>query len=114
MKSIDTIKIYDSESMTTSEVLTSTAIDLREYSPDGHFALYVTSTGSGSVNITYSLSPDGVETYVTPASATVIKTGHTVGSEIYSFSPEMMRFMKIVFTEDGTNTAVLTAWIAIH
>jgi len=114
-KIIDTIKLFTSAPMTTSGVLTSIAIDLNAYSPDGHFSLYVVSTGSGSIDITYTLSPDdNFAAYATPSSAVNIATAHTVGTDIYSFSPEMMRFMKIVFTEDGTNTAVVTAWLEIH
>lgn len=110
---IHTKKIFDAVSISTSGDDTSDAIDLNLIKPEGYFSLHVIMTGLGTAKIEYLLSNDGAN-YLTPASASDIVTAHTAGSDIFSFAPEMARYMKIKVTEAGVNNIVITIILAIQ
>ena len=78
-------------------------------------------TGSGTGKFEYELSNDGVN-YLTPSSAADIITAHDVttgpasdGKDLYSFSPELAKYMKIKVTETSTTDGiVVTAILALQ
>jgi hypothetical protein len=77
-------------------------------SAQGFFSLQVVATGNaGVLTFSYELSNDGTN-YVTPASATNIATGVSTtsgpgnaGVHMFSFSPMIARYIKIVALETG-------------
>jgi len=99
----------------------SEAIDLDDYKPEGFFSLQITLTGDGTGKFEYQLSNDGTN-YFTPSSGSDIVTAHTVasgpggdGKDIYTFQPELAKYMKIKVTETvEANTITVTADLAIQ
>ena len=117
MSTIDDIyvrKIFTAEALLTAGTATSSAIDLGNKAHTGHFSLQYSKTGSGVVKVEYLLSNDG-KTYAEPSTGVDIVSAIAAGaqSDIISFSPEVARWMQIKITENGTNTAAFTGWIAI-
>jgi len=114
-KDIYVRKVFSAEALTTSGTATSTILDLGSKVQNGFFGCHYTKTGSGVVKVEYELSDDYKGTFLTPSTAVDIVSAIAAGtqSDIVSFEPEVARFMKITLTEDGTNTAVITMWIAI-
>jgi len=116
---IVTKNIFSAETITASGTATSTATDLSNMA--GFFTIQVAVSGSGTCKIEYLLSNDGTN-YLEPTSASDIATGVTAtsgpgtdGKNIYSFSPEMAKYIKIKITETGgANTVTVTAWLAIQ
>lgn len=88
----------------------SEAIDLTTKAQDGIFSLQVeieSGSDSTSTTFTYQLSNDGVN-FVTPGTASDIATAVDVSSgldEIYTFEPELAKWMKIKVTENNTGSA---------
>ena len=107
-------RVFNSEALTSGGTSTSSAIDLGSKANSGYFSLQYTKTGSGVVKVEYLLSNDG-KTFVTPSTALDIVTAIAAGSQadLISFSPEPARWMQIKITENGTDTAVVTAWVAV-
>ena len=112
---IITNTVFNARAVAASTTIYSVPMDLgRQFKPRGYFSLQVVSTGTGTAKITYQLSNDG-STFVTPATATDIVTAHTVGSNFYSFSPAMAKFIRIVAEETGgVNPITLTATLAVQ
>ena len=116
---IITKNIFSAETLEAAGTATSTATDLSNM--EGYFTIQVAVSGSGTIKIEYLLSNDGTN-YLEPTSASDIATGVTAtsgpggnGKNIYSFSPEMAKYVKIKITETGaTDTVTVTAWLAIQ
>lgn len=103
-------QIFDGETVTAGSTATSDAIDIS--GAVGYFSIQVAVTGSGTASFEYLLSLDGAD-FFEPSSASDIATGVTVtsgpgsdGKEIYSFSPELAKYLKIKITETGTSDSV--------
>ncbi len=119
---IRTTLIFDTESISLSQSATSRVFDMGSTKPGGFFSIHVKDlTDDGTLKLTYELSADNI-TYVTPSSASDIVTAHTKtsgpnsdGENLYSFTPELARYMRIVATETGGgNAIVVTAYIIIQ
>ena len=100
----------------------SAAIALGNEMVEGFFDLQITATtGTGTARIQYELSNDGTN-YVTPTGAADIVTAHTVtsgpgsdGKDIYSFTPEVAQFMRLLITETGgVNPITITGILAVQ
>ena len=113
-KDIYVRKVFSAQALTTGGTSTSAAIDLGSTAQNGNFSLQYSKTGSGVVTVTYSLSNDGT-TFATPSTAVDIATSIAAGaqSDLTDFTVEPARWMKIIITETGTNSAVFTGWVAI-
>lgn len=113
-KDIYVTKVFTAESLSAAGTATSSAIDLGNNAQNGNFSLQYSKTGNGVVKVEYLLSNDGV-TYAEPSTAVDIVAAIAAGaqSDLISFEPEPARWMKIKITEDGTDTAVFTGWVAI-
>jgi hypothetical protein len=107
-------KLIINETIAASGSFTSEAISLTgDVDSNGDFSIQVNITGDGTAKIEYSLSNDGV-TYITPTGVSEIATGltkttNTTGNDMYSFSPMLARFIKIIITETGTSNSVTIA-----
>lgn len=110
-------KTQDAVTVAASGTNTSTAVDFgaidRKWQPDGYFSIQVVLTGDGTAKFEYLISNDGTN-FIEPSSASDIATGHTKtsgpgsdGIDIYEFSPEPCRYMKIRVTETGTSNSVV-------
>ncbi len=119
---ITATEIFETESIASSQSATSDAIILFNLKPSGFFSVHVKDlTDDGTLQLTYEISADGV-TYVTPSSASNIVAGFTKtsgpggdGEDIYSFTPEPARYMRIIATETSTtDTIVITVWLIIQ
>ena len=112
---------HASTAISASESSTSAAVDLGAIKPNGYFSLQVTLSGSGTGKGEYLLSNDGI-TYLEPSSASDIFTGLTAtggpgsdGADIYSFSPEIARYLKIKITETGGSSSItVTTTLAVQ
>jgi hypothetical protein len=112
-------KVFSAQSVSASGIEWSEALDLGSINQDGLFSLQLLVTGDGTLQVEYELSHDGVN-FVTPTTALDIVSAFTKtsgpgsdGKDIYSFDPELGRFMKIKVTETGgANAAVITAHLA--
>ena len=121
MKKIRTITVFNAETIAAGGTSSSAAIDLDNLNAAGFFSLQVTLTGLGTAKIEYLLSNDGTN-YLEPSSAADIVLAHTVasgpagdGKDIYSFSSEIAKNLKIKITETGAaNTITVTATLAVQ
>ena len=113
-KDIYVRKVFNAEALSTSGTATSSAIDLGSTAQNGNFSLQYSKTGVGVVKVEYLLSNDG-DTFAEPSTGVDIVAAVATGtqSDLVSFEPEPARWMKIKITEDGTDTAVFTAWVAV-
>lgn len=112
---ITTMKLFDAEVIAASGNSSSPAIDLREIASNGYFSIHYTIAGSGTAKIEYLGAPDDSETFLEPSGASDIGATLAAGSDLLSFSPELMPFMKIKVTEDGgANSITVTVWINIQ
>lgn len=119
---IRVFQMWSSESINASANDTSDKkVDLAGLKPNGYFSIQLTLTGDGTAKIEYLLSNDDI-TYLEPSSATDIVTGFTKtsgpgsdGNDIFTFSPEMTRYLKLKATETGgANGIVVTAVLAVQ
>ena len=118
---INTVLLFDAETIALSADSTSDAIDLNKYRPEGYFSLQVTLTGSGTAKIECLQSNNG-DDYLVPSGGEDIVTAHTVasgpgadGKHIYRFYPKPVRYMKIKVTETGgANAIVVTIRLAVQ
>ena len=106
-KTINTVLIFNAETIAAGADSTTDAIDLNKYRPEGYFSLQLTISGSGTAKVEYLLSNNGVD-YMEPSSGEDIVTAHTAtsgpgadGKDIYVFEPEVARFLKIKISETG-------------
>jgi len=108
-------KVFTAEALSTSGTATTTEIyDLGELADNGSFGFHYEKTGSGVVKVEYLLSDIYTGTFLTPSTAIDIVSAIAAGtqSNIDSFIMPPARFCKFKLTEDGTNSAVVTLWIA--
>jgi len=98
-------------------------IDLERENANGYFSLQMVVTGSaaGVLKGEYKVSNNNVN-FVEPTGATDIfegldKDGGPLsdGVDMYSFEPELSKFLKVVITETGGAAGVtFGAWLAIQ
>jgi hypothetical protein len=82
---------------------------------DGFFSVEYVMTGTGTAKIEYLISSNKAGPFITPASASDIATGITVGSDIVSFAPELGKWMKIKVTETGgANPVTITVKLMVQ
>lgn len=126
-KTVMTVELFNAVTVAAGGVLRSVPIEIAKWGLDGFFSLHVTVfSGSGTAQIEYELSnddnTDGAAVWVTPSSASDIVTAHTDasgpgsdGNDLYSFSPETARYMRIKVTETGgAQTITITAVLALQ
>lgn len=96
----------------------SYVLPLERSNSEGFFSLQIAVTGDGTLKGEYQVSNDGV-TYVEPTGATDIFSGFTKtsgpgadGKDLFSFSPPLALFVKIVLTETGGGDSVVATAIA--
>jgi hypothetical protein len=111
MAKITTISLFGNKSLSAGDVATSDPIDLRYCANNGMFAIRanVSAGTAGTAGTTvFSYTGCSVEggSYVAPASSVAIGTfGTGRSSDIMTFEPELMAFMKIVATQSGSGTS---------
>jgi hypothetical protein len=99
---VTSIQLFTAEAITKNTAETSVAIDMRALSGNGVFSAHVVSAGAASsLTLTYSLCHTEDGTYVTPSTAVAICTAFAPGSDIFSFEPELAKYMKIIATENN-------------
>jgi hypothetical protein len=121
MQPIRTFDVFKAEAIAASGDATSGVVDMNQNQPAGYFSIYIELTGTGTAQVVYELSNDGVN-YLTPVSASDIVAAHTAasgaganGKDLYSFTPELARYIRIKITETGgANPIVVTAVLAIQ
>lgn len=108
---ITSTQLWGTFSLAGSSAVTSTAVDI---SSSDALAVYLTSiTGtSPSVTFTYSLAPgtDPTATFITPQSPATIGATKTA-VDAMSFAPQASNYIKIIATNQGTGTIILTAYL---
>jgi len=106
----------DTTTLGVSSTLTSDAIDLNDYRPNGYFSLqYTFTSGAGTATFEYLLSNDG-STFTEPSTASDIGSGLAAGSDHLQFNPEPARYMKIKVTGSSDSSAIniTAADLCIH
>ncbi len=98
-------------------------VDLERENASGYFSIQMVLSGValGVLKGEYQVSNDGTN-FVEPTGATDIFTALDInagpgsdGIDIYSFEPELAKFLKIVITEtDGAAGVTFGAWLAIQ
>ena len=121
---IHVLSLFSQQSLIAGTSATSMVIDLHNIAQKGHFALAVkTQSGTngtcGTTVFTYQGASLRNGTYVTPSTATPIGTAGTSGTtDIITFFPEPMPFMKIVAGQAGSagvgGDTVLTAELIVQ
>jgi len=97
--------------LSAGDASTSDAIDLRDIVANGFFSLSArviagTASTVGTTVFTYSGCATTSGKFITPSAAVAIGTCGTAStSNIMTFEPELMAFMKIIATQTGTGTA---------
>lgn len=122
---IKKVKVFDGETVNNSTG-TSIVIDLSQYMRLGYFSLQVkfdsTPAGAPSIDFNYEISNNG-EDFMTPSSASAIKTAHiktsgpgSDGQDIYGFELDEFigGFLRITATETATAAGTISAWLAIQ
>jgi hypothetical protein len=110
MAKITTWPVFNNKSLSSGDSGTSNYIDLRHVANKNLFALSVdanlgTSGTCGTTVFTYSGCSVQDGEYRTPSSAVAIGTSGTSGTRnIFSFSPVLVPFMKIIATQTGSGT----------
>lgn len=108
---ITSTQLWGAQSLAGSSALTATAIDI---SSSDALAVYLTSiTGTTpSVTFTYSLCPtnDPTSTFITPQSPVTIGAAKAA-VDVMDFAPEAGAYIKIIATNNGTGTVVMTAYL---
>lgn len=104
--------LWSGTSLAGSSAITATAVDI---SSSDALALYLTSiTGTTpSVTFTYSLCAGNDitnSTYVTPQSPVTIGAAKSA-VDVMDFAPEASAGIKIIATNNGTGTVVLTSYL---
>jgi len=118
---IHRIQVFTAQAILAGASATSAAIDLSAYKPSGFFSIQVAVSGDGTCKIEYLLSNDGTN-YLEPTSASDIASGllktsgpGTDGKDIFSFTPEVAKHMKIKASETaGANAIAITANLVIQ
>ncbi len=117
---IQAISIFSSETIAASGNVTFT-LDLERHNVEGFFSIQLAVTGSGTIKGEYLLSNDGAN-YIEPSTATDIFSTFgsgsgpgTDGKDIFSFEPELAKYLRIKITEDGgANSATVTAHLCMQ
>jgi len=108
---ISSTLLWSAASLAGSSALTSTAVDI---SSTDALALYLTAISgtTPSVTFTYSLAPgtDPTATFVTPQSPVTIGA-NKAAVDVMDFAPEAGAYIKIIATNNGTGTVVLTSYL---
>lgn len=104
-------QLWSGLSLGASSVATATACDI---SSTDALAVYLTSiTGTTPLaTFTYSLCPttDSTATFVTPQSPVTIGA-NKAAVDVMDFAPEAGAYIKIIVTNAGTGTIVLSAFL---
>jgi len=114
---IYTTKLFDSQGIAAGGSATSDIVDIKR--ANGYFSIQYDIDGSGTLDILYLLSLDGVH-FVTPSADAKICEGvgsgsGTSGVDIVSFNPSPARYMKLAAQETGgANPATLTLWLMVQ
>jgi len=110
--------VFNSVAIGKNAVATSAPISLNDLTGNGVFSLFLTEQAGAlsQVTYTYSLCDTIDGTYITPSSAVAIATAFVGGStDIFSFEPELAKFMKIIATElDVAAVTALTAKVLMQ
>lgn len=112
-------KVFNTIALSGSGTEYSSTIDLGAKAIGGNFALQIYVTGSSaSVTATYQLRNDPASSWVTPTGASDICTNYPGAAaqdyEIFSFSPEAARYLRIAVSETQGNDASVTAWFSLN
>jgi hypothetical protein len=111
---INVVRVFDKIHLSAGDSSTAGPIDLRELAQQGMFALSFamaagTAGSCGTTAFTYTESSTLEGTYVSPLNSIAIGTAGIGGTSkltnIVTFEPEMMPFMKIIATQTGAGTA---------
>lgn len=114
-RSVRTISLFKSVVFAAGTSRASSPVDLRDIAKQGDFSLAYKVETSGGVGTcgttTFAYSGCSVYdgTYVSPTSGTFGTSGNTGGSNILSFSPPVLPFMKITIAVGTSGTSVVTA-----
>ena len=114
---IHVINLFKNQAVGAGSNGLSQAIDLRDYSKQGQFSLYIsvgpcgTNATCGSAVLSYQGAPWWDGTYITPTGGTfgTVAVG-TGGSDFITFTPPVIPFMKInvnVGTNGSENVTAL-------
>jgi len=109
---VSVTKIFDSVEIAASGVSTSAAQNLN--GTIGYQSLQYAVTGSGTVELTFQVSNDGV-TFSTPPDAAVIISGVTVGTGLVQIEmTTIAKYIKIIATETGgADSVTITIWLSV-
>ncbi len=114
MARITVTPLFKNQSLSAGDACTSDPIDLRYCANQGFFSLFHkiaagTSTTCGTTVFTYTGCSKADGTYISPAASIPIGTAGSHGtygtSNLWTFEPELMPFMKIIATQTGAGTA---------
>lgn len=111
MARITTTSLFSNKSLSAGDKATSAQIDLRYAANNGFFAIAArvgagTSGTAGTTVFTYVGASYEAGTCVSPSNSVAIGTFGTGSiSDILTFEPELMAFMKIIATQTGSGTA---------
>ena len=121
-----TNKIFNGAVVAAGQSIRSLPIEMNLMHANGFFSLHVVDlTGSGTVTFTYEQSNNETgregSDYVVPQGAPDIVTDHAAtsgpgsdGNALYSFTPVMAKWMRIIATETAQAEAVITAVVAVQ
>ena len=108
---ITTTSLWKATSLSAGNAATSDPVDLRIIAKNGMFSLFssvVAGTAGtvGTTAFTYVGCATRDGNYISPSAAVAIGTRGTGStSNLNSFEPELMPFMKIIATQTGSGTA---------
>ena len=106
------MKVIDGATVNNSST-SSKAIDLNYLASGGYFSVQVilTATGAPAIDVEYMLSHDGSTFYT---SSTKIASGMAKADsgKIFSFQPELARWLKIKVTETASAEGTVTVYLA--
>ncbi len=122
-REIRVYKIFSAANATGNTITSTVEVDCGDVAQNGFFSIHMDARASiagASLSASYEISNTGTS-YITPTGATNIFTDFNINSgprsdgvDIFSFTPPLSRFLRILVWETQSNRATFTADLAVQ
>lgn len=119
---ISNFDIFGGKVLTAGGTVNSEVINLERENAQGYFSLHIEVTaGTGTLKAEYQVSNNNTN-FVEPTDAVDIFSTFGIGSgpgtdgiDLYAFEPELAKYLRIKFTEDGgLQSVTFSAWLCVQ
>lgn len=119
---ISNFDIFGSEVITAGANVNSEVINLERENAQGYFSLHIeVEAGTGTLKAEYQVSNNNVN-FVEPTDSVDIFATFGItsgpgsdGIDLYAFEPELAKYLRVQFTEDGgVQPVTFSAWLCVQ